>query len=492
MNSHLISLYKSLSEPQKKEIQKRLSRSPFKLSLLKLAEKVKSNKFTDAEAVFHLYNIQSTDSAYEQKKKTFYVLRGRLIEDLKDMEGNELKHSNQLSKLIYDLEYTSIFDSNWLAFQKKLDETEELLWKNNLFELLNKFYEIRIRKNFLLGNIRNYRYVKKRKQINLLINDLHDIQNYFFEISELHSKFGKESINDFLERIKYITSKNKAFSRFRLLYHYLTLRLKLDLTSIVERQTVSKHLNSLRKINIHNPDIPLLFYNNNYQVEKKIYLLSLETFIARNNQDFELQEKLLEQIIEHKKQPGIVGYSTMNIIDYSNLIDAKMFLKKFHEAFEICEELKKAMSKDTSHLNYYPYLKMGEVMCYSFPMYPIANFDFIINRLNEYIDDTGYKKSKRVNIDLIQYLLSRLELMRGNFYKASELIKKEEVKNIIQKYLDYETILSYFNAIITRNFTDNKNQLEKINKLIFKEENLIIRHHYEWLEKIYKYYQQKN
>ncbi|MBN8702710.1 MAG: hypothetical protein J0M08_06575 [Bacteroidetes bacterium] len=493
MNRKLVSLVKCFTPAEINTLKDNYCNSPIVLKAIDFIEKIKTDNFLDEKIIEELYRHELGKTPIEVLQNRYYKLRKKLLAILSQSQSHVSKNESVKNGLLteeeeylYTIARTNKFNSTWEETRKYLIALETKAWQYNQFEKVNHILDTIINKNIELGQITELSIIKRKQKVSELLFDLNMLIVYKEKIKDFEARLGSESFENYLQSIKHITNKNAEYIRFKIFYHYICAVYKVNSFTSMNIQKVAKHIFSLKKLTSDNPETPILTFHPDFKIEKLEILTHVFTRYAWARFDFEELESIFEK--RFKEIIAIKGVVGLKISDFTNIVSAKIHLKKYLQAWNFIKELSAFTSQDKSEININIYfLAQARIVNYAFPIRIISNTDSILFRLKEWVSklhsvDDNFQKS------MILHDISKLHLIRQEFNKALKIIEMESVKSYIKKYGDYELHHSLYTMLASKKKSYSTKFLNKIESKLNTEENKVIAFEYEWLYKIYNYY----
>lgn len=315
MNEELYYLYRDLPPLQQQHIQEIFQKSQKMQLLIEILEE-KGKALTTVQAVNFIYKEELAHTHFKVLTNRFYKLR----KELKDWLLQQLKHSpvcftKEEQELLYLRQL--VITNEYTAAYEKLLELEQHCWKLNLFELLPEIIELKIRSLQYTYNP-DIELQSKALEGYQLANDLLLLLNQMKAIGfEKSFDFSFEQDAD-LQKLQKNIRPYKAYPRFKMTYHNICFSkgfAKID----ANRQLLSRHLNSYKKLKAAHPAIPSGFYERHYQDKDFLYFSIKEASYYTNMNAHKKALALLKKVIEVEQNSSMylrknLGYLMNNFI----------------------------------------------------------------------------------------------------------------------------------------------------------------------------------
>jgi len=467
MNKELCQSYASLTEIAKADLRNKYKDSPIGLRLIDFLEKLEKPDFKTTEAVAYIYK-ESKDEKYSVLENRYFKLRKKIVDEL----GN--KQSSSLSDLpIEEAELNHckqmIASGKKKEAYKLLTALEKTCWEKNLFELLPSVLDNMIFCNQGFNQVdKNTALYKKLEEAIALQYDLNMAIMYTRQMYEVFFAKGTTWDKELSESLKVLGDKHKAYPRFIMLYHYVSVSYKLTSMDYADNmQVISRHLTEFKKLYEQNPGIPIVIYKTGYDKLFHFHYNQITALYYTNKAEFEEAYMAMREMwnMVHSGDAMFLMYKTDSL--YFNMFAMQCVTGRYRDAYETCNALA-VYVKDTGRQDIMPMVNSLKGMLYAmaYPQTFKLDATYLLEQVEEYIR-TLKKKGDNVHFPLAQAMFVKAELfiLRADYKNAAKLLDDARVV----EYLNSVKAQSFFAELLTCLRDDNKQGMHELEKKVAQQ-----------------------
>lgn len=485
MNKLLIDKFQQLDLSNKEKLFKKIKYSDKINKLLNFIEKNGTRNFNSLEAVKYIYEKELEDVSITVLQNRYFKLRKKTLDELDSLnENTSFKNINKEEDALYYCK-NLVRKNDHTTAVKEFHALAKECWKKNIFELLPDIYHSLSYCNQVLNDhAENNKIFKLFKNGNFLVNELRKQQLLSKQAYHFCVTKGFPATRNYLYKMRQIADRNSEYPRFKLNYHFSSFT--LGIISFGNKLHASaRHFNELQKLRNKNPDIPIL----NFEPEHK---MTTEYYLQISKASFEYFRGDLEQ--SHEAMIKSWGIMEGNPIlkkrksenHYRNKMHIEIACEKFKEAVKTCHELLEYQREQKKYDNQLlAYAEMAQVYVYSYPLKIIDNPEFLLEKLNLFLNKLKRKDPQRLLGEIYTLKASMLFVLK-RYDEALNTFKIKSCKKFCESIG-----LSLFNDFFLLPFEKSEkkiNQLKhNIHKELFKNPTYKIQSELKWMLKMVDY-----
>lgn len=449
MNKKIYDDFKKLTEIEASELNFKFKDSPVGLKLIDFLKKCTNRNFKNSDAVSFVYSDDKGKSAYPVLENRYFKLRKKIHDELlkstSEGQTGELLTEEQLI-LYRNKNLTSA--TNKEGAYKELVELEKDCWKKNIFELLPDIIDQLIFFNQSFNRLdRNKVLFERLEKAIGLQHDMNRCGILSRKIYEINFTKGIKFAKQELSIVKDLAEKNKAYPRFLMCYHHISLYYKLGSQDYLHyQQVVSRHLTAFKKLFATNPEVPLLSYKVNYTKFQHFHFNHITMFYHFNRCEFNEAYHFMKDSFDlvHNNDSVLKVYKTESL--YFNLTTSQCMAGKYDEANETTN-LFVTFLKENNQFDKlsFAYVQKARIISDTYPQMYKMDFEFLLDQVGEYIKKVRKADNVLASLDDTIVLKFKLLVIKKEFEKARKLIFEKSV----QKYLEEVKVFDLLIELIT-------------------------------------------
>lgn len=370
MNEELHFLYKELPLLEQKNIYHTFEKAEKTKRLIKILE-TKGKYFSTAYAVANIYEEEMTTVDFKTLVNRFYKLR----KELKDWLLQQLKNS---PVALADAEKELMFMRQLVAIneyhqaEQRLVDLEKVCWDSNLFEILYKVIELRIKCvqfTFGVNHAKQQKLLESYQLAFELLGVLVKLKTMGYGVAYKSTVEKELTMNNTLKMLR----RYKMYPRFKKVYHYIIF--SLNYASIdINKQTLSRHLSSFRSITDANPTLPNVFLQKDYQQKDMLYFSIKEASFYANRNEIEKALCIVKEVVKTEKATDI--YLIKNTGYLYNIYFIGLCATDYDFAYQQLETYRLFIASNPIDEHDLPFevIQLG-FYCQAFPRYTVASTD---------------------------------------------------------------------------------------------------------------------
>ena len=465
MNEELYYLYKDLPPLQRQHIHEIFQKSQKMQLLINILEE-KGKALTTVQAVNYIYKEELEQTNFKVLTNRFYKLR----KELKDWLLQQLKYSpvcftQEEQELLYLRQL--VITNEYTAAYEKLVELEKHCWKLNLFELLPEIIELKIRAlqyTFTLDKALQEKTLKDYQLANELLLLLNQMKAIGFQ-----KAYGTTPEQDpELQKLQKIIRPYRAYPRFKMTYHNICFSKGFSEIN-ANRQLLSRHLNSYKKLKAAHSNIPCAFYERHYQNKDFLYFSIKEASYYTNMNAHKKALALLKKVIKAEQESSM--YLRKNLGYLLNNFLIALCAQDYDFTLIQIEEYKAFGEANSGVLNNYP-LPCVWLDFYSqaFPFYQAS-----AEQLEEWMDfSLKFEKQEDVLYRGVRQVVHfKIYVLQEKWAAAKEVINNKHSLAFYQNYGQNFDFQSFFNNLLTVLQQQDKTALYLFQKETKKEQEAL-------------------
>ena len=464
MNKQLCQYYATLSEIAKTDLRNKYKDSPIGLRLLGFLEKLEKPDFKTTEAVAYIYK-ESRDEKYSVLENRYFKLRKKILDELDNKQGSSL---NELPGEEAELNHCKQMIANGKKKEayKLLTALEKDCWEKNLFELLPPVLDNMIFCNQGFNQVdKNTPLYKKLEEAIALQYDLNMAIMYTRQMYEVFFAKGTKWNKELSESLKALGDKHKAYPRFIMLYHYVSVSYKLTSMDYADNmQVISRHLTEFKKLYEQNPGVPIVIYKTGYDKLFHFHYNQITALYYSNKAEFEEAYMAVREMwnMVHSGDPLFLTYKIDSL--YFNMFAMQCITGRYRDAYETCNAFT-VFVKDTGRPDIMPMINTLKGMLYvmAYPQTFKLDAAYLLEQADEYIKILK-KKGDNVHLPMAQAMFVKMQLyiIRTEYKHAAKLIDDAQ----IVQYLDAIKAQTFFAELLTCLKNDTKQALPQLEKRV--------------------------
>ncbi|MBL0329536.1 MAG: hypothetical protein IPP64_09005 [Bacteroidetes bacterium] len=435
MNKKLYDDFKKLNETEASELSFKFKDSPVGLKLIHFLQACTNRNFKNSDAVASVYGSSKDKSEYGVLENRYFKLRKKIHDELlkstSDNQSGELLTPEQLI-LFRNKNITSA--TNKEGAYKELLELEKECWRKNIFELLPDILDQLIFLNQSFNRLeRNKPLFERLEKAAVLQNDMNRCIVLSRKIYEINFVKGIKAAKAELALIKDFAEKHKAYPRFLMCYHHISLYYKLGSQDYLHyQQVVSRHLTAFKKLFAKHSETPLLSYKVNYTKFQHFHFNNITMFFHFNRCEFEEAYHFMNDswALVNNNDSVLKVYKTETL--YFNLTTAQCMTGRFAEA-NATNNLFITFLKENNQLENLPfaYVQKARIISDTFPQTFKMDIDFLMNQVEEYIKKVRKTENALASLEDTLVLKLKWLILKKQFAKAANLLEDKIVVNVL-------------------------------------------------------------
>lgn len=457
MSKELYDAYHKLNDSAKNELRMKLKDSPLASSFMHFLDRIKNRNFKNREAVEFIYKDEQQSAPYAVLENRYFKLRKKFTEE---MQGSGHEQPGQFTE-----EETHLAVCRQLLVDNRKDEAYNQLSKlandcreKNIFEMLPQIIDNMIFCNQTLNRLdRNESlYPLQEKAIGLQA-DCYRMQALARKVYEINFKRGVKHAKKELEEIKDLSLKHKAYPRFAMCYHHVSLYYKLGSRDYLQdMQVISRHFRQFKELNSKHPDMPLVSYRKNYQAYQHMHYGQIQIFYHYNRMEFEEAYQAMKEMWElvNSGDPTYALLKTESI--FYNMFSAQEMTERYAAAEKTVEAYHQFL-KDNKHTSKLLYVHVLQAMLRvaAFKKGRPEDLGFLLQKTEEYLQQNKDGNNVQTSLAEVELLRAKLLYMSGKYESAQKALRSAHVK----QYLEAFKMTTFFETIL-KGVLNNSEQKE--------------------------------
>ncbi len=485
MNKALYDSFKKLDDLEKNELKFRLKDSPIALQLFKYLDLSSNRNFKTRDAVEFLYPNEIENASYSVLENRYFKLRKKFFDEW--LSKNEIE-----TDTIPD-EESEFIKCKQLILKNQKDEAyhrlaqlEKVCWDKNIFEILPSIIDNMIFCNQSLNkiNLNDALYSRQLKAIDLQA-DCHKMIRLARMVYDINYRKGVIHAKKQLAEIKDLGVKNKAYPRFIMCYHHVSVYYKLGSADYLnDMQVISRHYREYKQLNEKYPLMPLVSFRKNYVDYQHLHYKQIQTFYHYNRLEFEDAYLAMNDIWGMVNSENEIHKSLKTESMFYNMFISQRMAGRYKDAEKLISDFLLFLKENNNQAKYnYAYTMFAILIADDFPRHKDKDIDFYIDKVDDYIK--SIKNSTNVQTGVGESLVTKLKLyiLTKRNTLAEKTLKEKELIDFLKENNLFEFYSTLLNVLIDSKVRKeiNRNIEKRIIKCIVPDELAELK----WLKKAF-------
>jgi hypothetical protein len=434
MNRELYDAFKKLSDTARNELKFKLKDSPLARKLYDFLETNDNRNFRNRDAVAKLYGDELDGSNYAMLENRYFKIRKKFTEEwLQSPETSSLLLTEEEEELLKCKQL--VMENHKEQAYQKLLLLEKSCWEKNIFELLPAIIDNLVFCNQTLNRLeRNEELYERMQKAIVLQADCYRLIMLARKIYEINFRKGVLHAKKELAEIKELGLKHKAYPRFIMCYHHVSLYYKLGSRDYLEdMQVISRHFRQHKELNSKYPYMPLVSYRRNYSIYQHMHHSQIQVFYHYNRMEFEDACQAMREVWEriHGENDAYALFKTESI--YYNMFSSQRTTGRFAEAEKTIQLYMTFLKENNNTVKLsYAYTLQAILLAHTYHAGKEKDVPYFVEKTDEYI--RSIKGNTNVQTTLSEALLTKIKLfyLSGKPAEAAKVLKEKEVNDYLR------------------------------------------------------------